>query len=46
MSRPARMHDYVAHELPALIEPVFAVTARAVCEHSMGGHGALTLTAA
>ena len=39
-----QMHDYVAHELPALIEANFAVTsARAISGHSMGGHGALTL---
>lgn len=39
-----QMHDYVVHELPALIEANFAVTsARAISGHSMGGHGALTL---
>jgi S-formylglutathione hydrolase len=39
-----RMHDYVAHELPALVEAHFPVTnARAISGHSMGGHGALTL---
>ena len=39
-----RMHDYVVHELPALIEANFPVTsARAISGHSMGGHGALTL---
>jgi S-formylglutathione hydrolase len=37
-----RMYDYVASELPALIEENFPVTeARAVSGHSMGGHGAL-----
>jgi S-formylglutathione hydrolase len=37
-----RMHDYVVHELPALIERHFpATTARAISGHSMGGHGAL-----
>lgn len=39
-----RMHDYVARELPALIEAEFPVTdARAISGHSMGGHGALTI---
>ena len=39
-----RMHDYVAVELPALVEDNFPVTAaRAISGHSMGGHGALTL---
>jgi S-formylglutathione hydrolase len=37
-----RMHDYVVEELPALVERHFAATdARAICGHSMGGHGAL-----
>jgi S-formylglutathione hydrolase len=37
-----RMHTYVAHELPALIEQHFPVTgARSITGHSMGGHGAL-----
>lgn len=37
-----RMHDYVVHELPALIESHFpANAARAISGHSMGGHGAL-----
>ncbi|PKO45774.1 MAG: S-formylglutathione hydrolase [Betaproteobacteria bacterium HGW-Betaproteobacteria-4] len=37
-----RMHDYVAHELPALIEASFAVSdKRGISGHSMGGHGAL-----
>jgi S-formylglutathione hydrolase len=37
-----RMHAYVAHELPALIEQHFPVTgARSITGHSMGGHGAL-----
>jgi len=41
-SRHYRMHDYVAHELPALIEAHFpASDARAISGHSMGGHGAL-----
>jgi S-formylglutathione hydrolase len=39
-----RMHDYVVHELPALIEAQFPVTAaRGIAGHSMGGHGALVL---
>jgi S-formylglutathione hydrolase len=39
-----RMHDYVAEELPALVEAHFPVTdARAISGHSMGGHGALTI---
>ena len=37
-----RMHDYVVHELPALVEAHFPATqARAISGHSMGGHGAL-----
>jgi S-formylglutathione hydrolase len=37
-----RMHDYVVHELPALIEVSFPVSdKRGVSGHSMGGHGAL-----
>jgi len=37
-----RMQDYVAQELPALIEQHFPATAeRAIAGHSMGGHGAL-----
>jgi S-formylglutathione hydrolase len=37
-----RMQDYIAHELPALIESRFPVTsARGISGHSMGGHGAL-----
>ncbi len=37
-----RMHDYVAEELPALIEQHFAASdARGIFGHSMGGHGAL-----
>jgi len=39
-----RMHDYVVHELPALVESAFpASDARAISGHSMGGHGALVL---
>lgn len=41
-SQHYRMHDYVATELPALIEANFPVNgARAISGHSMGGHGAL-----
>jgi S-formylglutathione hydrolase len=37
-----RMQDYVADELPALVEAHFpASAARAISGHSMGGHGAL-----
>ncbi|MBE7941891.1 MULTISPECIES: S-formylglutathione hydrolase [Ramlibacter] len=37
-----RMQDYVAEELPALVERHFpASDARAIAGHSMGGHGAL-----
>ena len=41
-SRHYRMQDYVARELPALVEAHFpAGGARAISGHSMGGHGAL-----
>ncbi|HEY0819639.1 MAG TPA: S-formylglutathione hydrolase [Rhizobacter sp.] len=37
-----RMQDYVAEELPALVERHFPATpARGIFGHSMGGHGAL-----
>ena len=37
-----RMQDYVAQELPALIEQHFSATdARGIFGHSMGGHGAM-----
>lgn len=37
-----RMHDYVVHELPSVVEAHFPVSqARSVAGHSMGGHGAL-----
>lgn len=37
-----QMHDYVVHELPALIKAHFSVTGRrGISGHSMGGHGAL-----
>lgn len=39
-----RMHDYIAQELPALVEAHFPATgARAISGHSMGGHGALVI---
>ncbi|MEG3192525.1 S-formylglutathione hydrolase [Lysobacter sp. D1-1-M9] len=39
-----RMYDYVANELPALVEAHFDTTpARAISGHSMGGHGALVI---
>lgn len=39
-----RMYDYVAEELPRLIEAEFPTTeARSISGHSMGGHGALTI---
>ncbi|HRF11264.1 MAG: S-formylglutathione hydrolase [Candidatus Accumulibacter phosphatis] len=37
-----RMHDYVVHELPELVEANLPVNAcRGISGHSMGGHGAL-----
>jgi len=43
-NRHYRMYDYVVNELPALIEATFPVSAkRAICGHSMGGHGALVI---
>lgn len=40
-----RMEDYVVQELPALVEQHFpALALRAISGHSMGGHGALTLS--
>ncbi|MGL6071843.1 S-formylglutathione hydrolase [Craterilacuibacter sp.] len=37
-----RMHDYVVHELPALISSHFPLgSKKSVSGHSMGGHGAL-----
>src|SRR5690625_3858327 len=39
-----RMHEYIAHELPDLVEAhVPATDARAISGHSMGGHGALVM---
>jgi len=41
-ARHYRMHDYVVHELPALVEASFPVSERrGISGHSMGGHGAL-----
>ncbi|WPP01055.1 S-formylglutathione hydrolase [Pseudomonas sp. HR96] len=41
-ARHYRMHDYVVHELPALVEAHFpASQSRSISGHSMGGHGAL-----
>jgi S-formylglutathione hydrolase len=41
-SKHYRMQDYVAQELPALVEQHFpASDARGISGHSMGGHGAL-----
>lgn len=44
-SRHYRMYDYVANELPSLVEANFPVDAQrvAISGHSMGGHGALTI---
>ncbi len=43
-SRHYHMYDYVAEELPALIEANFPVsTVKSISGHSMGGHGALTI---
>ncbi|WP_304414183.1 S-formylglutathione hydrolase [Photobacterium atrarenae] len=43
-NRHYRMYDYVVHELPTLIEANFPVSPqRAICGHSMGGHGALMI---
>lgn len=39
-----RMYDYLRDELPALVQAQFNVgDRRAICGHSMGGHGALIL---
>ncbi len=43
-ARHYRMYDYIVEELPALVEAQFPATdARAICGHSMGGHGALVI---
>ena len=43
--RHFNMHDYVANELPELIEKNFSadISRMGISGHSMGGHGALTL---
>ncbi len=42
--RHYRMHDYIAHELPAWVESdPSASSRRAISGHSMGGHGALMI---
>lgn len=41
--RHYQMYDYIAEELPALIERQFNVSKSAISGHSMGGHGALVL---
>lgn len=39
-----RMYDYIAHELPELVQEQFPLTGKeAISGHSMGGHGALVL---
>ncbi len=40
-----RMYEYVAHELPEMVIPGFGLDGarQAICGHSMGGHGALTI---
>ena len=39
-----RMYDYIVDELPAWVEAdPMASDRRAICGHSMGGHGALTI---
>ncbi len=43
-ARQYRMHDYIAHELPAWVESDPAASGvRAIAGHSMGGHGALVI---
>jgi S-formylglutathione hydrolase len=41
--RHYQMYDYIAKELPGLIEQQFNVSKSAISGHSMGGHGALVL---
>lgn len=38
-----QMYDYIVDELPRLIEKHFNVGQKAICGHSMGGHGALQI---
>ena len=44
-ARHYRMWDYLADELPRIVTAGFAIDEdrQAICGHSMGGHGALTL---
>jgi S-formylglutathione hydrolase len=43
-ARHYRMHDYIATELPTLVESAFpASEVRGISGHSMGGHGALVI---
>jgi S-formylglutathione hydrolase len=43
-SRHYRMYDYIAEELPSLVEHSFpASDRRSISGHSMGGHGALVI---
>lgn len=37
------MYDYVAYELPALVNKNFSVSKNSIMGHSMGGHGALVV---
>jgi len=37
------MYDYVAYELPALIDKNFLISQKSIMGHSMGGHGALII---
>jgi S-(hydroxymethyl)glutathione dehydrogenase/alcohol dehydrogenase len=42
-----RMYSYVAHELPTFLADVLGIGGngcRSLCGHSMGGHGALTIS--
>jgi S-formylglutathione hydrolase len=45
-ARHYRMRDYIEHDLPALIEAEFPadLTRQSIMGHSMGGHGALTIS--
>ena len=44
-SQHYQMYDYIVKELPVLIEETFPVSSqRAISGHSMGGHGALTIS--
>jgi S-(hydroxymethyl)glutathione dehydrogenase/alcohol dehydrogenase len=39
-----QMHTYITDELPKLLESEFKIGLRSISGHSMGGHGALTIT--